>query len=161
MLCGARYLFGAVFFNFIQAASRCRVRYDVFISYSLRDNGQGDGRISEFVERLRRDFAAAFGRPLVPFFDKDEIHGMDDWRDRILKSLRQSQLLIACLTPAYLASEYCQWEFVEYLKKEVARGFIGEGVAPITFIEFPARDAERPRWFCRGVARGAESPAAV
>src|SRR5450755_788623 len=105
--------------------------YDLFISYSRRDNGQGDGRISQFVDRLRRDFAALAGRPLVPFFDRADIQGMDDWRDRILQSLRQSHLLIACLTPSYLASEYCRWEFVEYLKKEVARGFVGEGVAPI------------------------------
>jgi tetratricopeptide (TPR) repeat protein len=120
------------------------VPYDVFVSYSRRDNEQGDGRISEFVERLRQDFAVVAGRPLVPFFDKDEIQGMDDWRDRILQSLRQSQLLIACLTPSYLASEYCQWEFVEYLKKEVARGYLGEGVAPIYFVDLPGSGADVP-----------------
>ena len=74
----------------------------------------------------------------MPFFDRDDIQGMDDWRDRILQSLRQSHLIVACLTPSYLASEYCRWEFVEYLKKEVARGYVGEAVAPIYFVDLPA-----------------------
>jgi tetratricopeptide (TPR) repeat protein len=107
------------------------VPYDLFISYSRRDNGQGDGRITQFVDRLCEDFAAYAGRPLVPFFDGTEIHGMDDWRDRIFQALRQSHLLIACLTPAYLASEYCQWEFVEYLNaKQNDRAFLPIDVLP-------------------------------
>jgi hypothetical protein len=56
--------------------------YDIFISYSRRDNAQG--RIKELVERIKKDFAEFAGRPLVPFFDKTEIQGKDDWRHRIL-----------------------------------------------------------------------------
>ena len=91
--------------------------YDLFISYSRRDNEQG--RITQLVERIKKDFAAFEGnngRELVPFFDQDEIHGMSDWRQRILQGLRESRLLLACLSPAYLQSEYCEWEFVEYLR---------------------------------------------
>ena len=80
----------------------------------------------------------------MPFFDRTEIQGMDDWRDRILQGLRQSHLLIACVTPSYLASEYCEWEFIEYLKKEVARGYVGEGVAPIYLVDLPARGDGEP-----------------
>jgi len=56
------------------------------------------------------------GRKLRVFFDQDEIKGMQDWRQRILQGLRESRLLLACLSPAYLLSEYCQWEFVEHLE---------------------------------------------
>jgi tetratricopeptide (TPR) repeat protein len=109
--------------------------YDVFISYSRRANSQG--RITEFVERISRDFESRAGRPLRPFFDLSEIQGMDDWRHRILQGLRESRLLLACLSLPYLQSEYCEWEFNEYVKNEVARGLVGEGVAPIYFVEVP------------------------
>ena len=110
--------------------------YDLFISYSRRDNT--DGRITQFIERIGHDFAAFAGRPLRPFFDRTEIHGLENWRHKILQGLRDSRLLLACLSPSYLATEFCEWEFIEYLKGEVARG--GEGVAGIYFVEVPGWD---------------------
>ena len=109
--------------------------YDLFVSYSRRDNEQG--RISQFVDRIKADFAAFSGRPLQVFFDVQEIQGMEDWRHRILQGLRESHLLLTCLSPAYLQSEYCEWEFNEYLKHEIGRAYFGDGVAPIYFIEVP------------------------
>ncbi|MEK6301223.1 MAG: toll/interleukin-1 receptor domain-containing protein [Acidobacteriota bacterium] len=109
--------------------------YDLFISYSRRDNEQK--RITEFVERISRDFESFSGRPLRPFFDVTDIQGMDDWRHRILQGLRESRLMLACISPDYLQSEYCEWEFNEYVKNEVARALVGEGVAPIYFVEVP------------------------
>jgi tetratricopeptide (TPR) repeat protein len=109
--------------------------YDLFISYSRRDNEQK--RITEFVERISRDFASSAGRPLRPFFDISDIQGMDDWRHRILHGLRESRLLLAFVSPNYLQSEYCEWEFNEYVKNEVARALVGEGVAPIYFVDVP------------------------
>jgi hypothetical protein len=109
--------------------------YDLFISYSRRDNQQS--RVTELVERIQADFAAFAGRPLVPFFDVTEIHDMDDWRHLILQGLRESRLFLACLSPSYLQSEYCEWEFNEYLKHEIGRAYFGEGVALIYFVEVP------------------------
>lgn len=112
--------------------------YDLFISYSRRDNEQG--RITQLVERIKADFAnfeGNNGRELHPFFDQQEIHGMSDWRQRILQGLRESRLLLACLSPAYLKSEYCEWEFVEYLKYEIGHLHGFNGVAPIYFVEVP------------------------
>lgn len=109
--------------------------YDLFISYSRRDNQQG--RITELVERIKAEFAPFAKRELVPFFDQQEIHGMQDWRQRILQGLRESRLLLACLSPAYLQSEYCEWEFVEYLKYEIGHLHGFNGVAPIYFVEVP------------------------
>jgi hypothetical protein len=37
----------------------------------------------------------------------------------------------------YLESEYCAWEFNEYLKHEAVRALLGEGIAPIYFVEIP------------------------
>jgi hypothetical protein len=44
--------------------------YDLFISYSRRDNEQG--RITQLVERIKTDFAPFAERELVPFFDQDD-----------------------------------------------------------------------------------------
>ena len=114
------------------------MRYDLFISYARCDNRQG--RITQLVERIKTDFAAFAGnrgRELAPFFDRDEIHGMSDWRQRNLQGLRESRLLLACLSPAYLKSEYCEWEFVEYLKYEIGHLHGFNGVAPIYFVQVP------------------------
>ncbi|MGD0539804.1 MAG: TIR domain-containing protein [Verrucomicrobiota bacterium] len=109
--------------------------YDLFISYSRRDNAQG--RMTQLVERIKTDFAPFAKRELVPFFDQQEIGGMQDWRQRILQGLRESRLLLACLSPAYLQSGYCEWEFVEYLKYEIGHLHGFNGVAPIYFVEVP------------------------
>lgn len=66
---------------------------------------------------------------------------MDDWRHRILEGLRESNLLLLVLSPAYLASPYCEWEIVEFLKYENSRAVQGQGVAPIYFVEVPGLDA--------------------
>lgn len=109
--------------------------YDLFISYSRRDNEQS--RVTELVEHIKQDFAPFAKRELMPFFDQQAIEGMQDWRQRILQGLRESRLLLACLSPAYLKSEYCEWEFVEYLKYEIGHLHGSNGVAPIYFVQIP------------------------
>lgn len=52
--------------------------YDLFISYSRRDNQQD--RVTQLVDRIKQDFACFAGRELVPFFDLQEIRGMEDRR---------------------------------------------------------------------------------
>lgn len=109
--------------------------YDLFISYARRDNEHR--RITRFVERIKADFAPLGKRELATFFDQQEIMGMSDWRQRILQGLRESRLLLVCLSPAYLKSEYCEWEFVEYIKYEIGHLHGFKGVAPIYFVEVP------------------------
>ncbi len=113
---------------------------DLFISYARKDNA--NQRITEFVEQLKLEFQAFAGRPLEVFFDKVDIQGMQDWRHRILEGLHESRLLLACLSPDYFKSEYCEWEFNEYLKSELGRAFFGDGVAPIYFVNVPGLDSE-------------------
>lgn len=125
--------------------------YDLFISYSRRDNLQG--RVTQLVRRVEADFKVFSGRQLEPFFDVLSIRGMEDWRNRILQGLRESRLLLACLSPAYVASEHCEWEFTEYLKHEVGRLCVGEGVAPIYFIEVPGWEDRGFEQHCVASAR--------
>ncbi len=113
--------------------------HDLFISYSRRDNEQG--RVTELKQQIEGDYHAFAGEELVCFFDLDAIHGMEDWRHRILRGLRESSLLLLVLSPAYLDSPYCEWEIVEYLKYEHSRAAQGQGVAPIYFVAVPGLDS--------------------
>jgi tetratricopeptide (TPR) repeat protein len=112
--------------------------YDLFISYSRRDNAEG--RVTALVDQIRKDFAAFAARDLQVFFDQHAILGMSDWRLRILEGLRESRLLLACLSPSFIASPHCEWEFVEYLKFEIAHLHGLNGVAPIYFVPVPGWD---------------------
>ena len=78
--------------------------FDLFISHSRRDDL--DGRITQFIERLNREFVELYGRQLNLFFDPVEVRSVEDWTHRILPALQESQLFLACLTPAYLESEH-------------------------------------------------------
>jgi hypothetical protein len=49
---------------------------------------------------------------------------MDDWRHRILAAIHSTRLLLVCLSPNYLQSEYCAWEVNEYLKHEATRSML-------------------------------------
>jgi tetratricopeptide (TPR) repeat protein len=110
--------------------------FDLFVSYARKDNAEN--RIAEFVEHIKTEYLAFAGRPLEVFFDLREIHGMQDWRHRILQGLHKSRLLLACLSPVYFESEWCEWEFNEYVKSEIGRSYFGDGVAPIYFVDVPS-----------------------
>jgi tetratricopeptide (TPR) repeat protein len=114
------------------------VNYQLFISYARVDNRQG--HVTELVNRIREQYQEFAGAPLRVYFDTEEILGFEVWRHRILAGLRDSQLLLVCITPGYLKSEVCQWEFNEYLKHEAGRFTGGEGIAPIYLVEVPGWD---------------------
>lgn len=115
--------------------------YDLFVSYARRDNC--DGQVTALVEQFTTDYRAFAGRDLRVFFDIVEIKGMDDWRERIQRSLRKSHIFLAVLSPSYLDSPYCRWEWEDYVRYEAMRQCLGEGVAPVFFVTLP--DAADPK----------------
>lgn len=114
--------------------------YDLFISYSRRDNV--NNRVTELKNQIEADYLEFVKEPLNCFFDQEEIKGMDDWQHRLLQGLKDSHLLLVILSPNYLASIYCEWEIVEYLKYEYSRGVAGDGIAQVYFMEIPGIDDE-------------------
>ncbi|MEI6051033.1 MAG: toll/interleukin-1 receptor domain-containing protein, partial [Bacteroidota bacterium] len=125
------------------------MQQDLFISYSRKDNSTG--RVTELKEKIETEYLEFAKEELKCFFDKDEIKGMDDWKQRLLQGLKDSHLMLLILSPNYLASPYCEWEIVEYLKYEYARATQGDGVAQIYFMEIPGLDepgfqAEAKAW---------------
>jgi len=114
--------------------------YALFISYSRRDDERG--QVAALAVQIKSTFRAFSGRELTVFFDRHEIQGMDDWRQKIQRSLRESHLLLAVLSPSYLYSPYCRWEWEDYVRYEAMRQCLGEGVAPVFFVTLP--DAAGP-----------------
>jgi tetratricopeptide (TPR) repeat protein len=114
-------------------------QYDLFISYCRGDNE--NQHITELKEQIEADYLQFSGEELRCFFDLDDIRGMEDWRHRILGGLRESNVLLLILSPGYLASDYCEWEIVEYLKYEHSRPAAGEGIAPVYFVEVPGLES--------------------
>jgi hypothetical protein len=112
--------------------------FDLFISYAHADNQQG--RVTQLVEHICKEFETFAGRKLNPFFDLDGIRSMDDWQHRILQGLRESRLFIAVLSPNYLKSTYCRMECTEYFNHELSMGLVNEGMAPIYFVEIDWND---------------------
>ena len=109
--------------------------YDLFISYSHRDDQRG--RVRALKEQIEADYRSFAKEDLRCFFDTEDIATMDDWRHRILEGLRESNLLLLVLSPAYLDSSYCEWEIIEFLKYEHSRAVGGQGVTPVYFLEIP------------------------
>lgn len=87
--------------------------------------------------QIESSFRAFAGREIRFFFDTQEIQGMDDWRQKIQRSLRESHLFLAVLSPNYIASPYCRWEWEDYVRYEAMRQCLGEGVAPVFFVTLP------------------------
>jgi tetratricopeptide (TPR) repeat protein len=109
--------------------------YDLFISYSRADNQQG--QVAELKAQIESSFRSFGGPNLQIFFDTQAIQGMDDWRQKIQRSLRESRLFLAVLSPNYIASPYCRWEWEDYVRYEAMRQCLGEGVAPVFFVTLP------------------------
>lgn len=114
------------------------MNYDIFISYTRRDNT--NNQVASLVDQIAARFAMFAGRPLRPFFDTREIDGGEYWQDKILTGLKESRLMLACLSPGYLESQWCEWEFIEYQKYELGRAYLGKGMAPIYFVTVPGFD---------------------
>lgn len=112
-------------------------QFDFFVSYARKDNS--DGWITRFVEELlavHRKFAC--GRELTFFFDKNDIHGLSDWREQIFnKGLAHSRLFVAFVSPSFFASEWCRREWRAWIDLEIAQHILTAGAAPIYVVEVP------------------------
>jgi tetratricopeptide (TPR) repeat protein len=121
-------------------------QFDFFVSYARKDNA--DGRISRFIEALlaahRENEGVYPDRHLEPFFDKEDIHSLDDWQLRLSEQLSQSRLLLAFITPNWFASEWCRREWKAWVEIEIAKHILSAGAAPIYLIEVPGLVADLP-----------------
>lgn len=116
--------------------------YELFISYSriddrIQKSSDEKGWVSALHDEIIADHRRFSTEPLNIFFDTSEIKGMDDWREKILMGLRQSRVLLVCLSPNYFESPYCLWEWEEYMKRQVHNQVGQDSIASIYFVELP------------------------
>jgi hypothetical protein len=113
--------------------------FDLFISYAHSDDV--GGIVSALHEQLEADFQRLLQRKVEIFLDRSDLRDFDHWQVRCHRALRASQFFIVLLSPAYLSSEACRWEWEEWLKRELERGQVGAGAACLWFIEVARLDA--------------------
>ena len=86
------------------------------------------------MTELRQRHQRYSSRTLEIFFDQDAIDTSRDWRRVIGAGLRTSRLFLAFLTPNYLTSPNCLWEWDEYLRREHSSARGDDGLTPIFFV---------------------------
>ncbi len=131
-------------------AENLQPQFEIFLSYSRKDNVPSDsaqeqaaiGWVTALRDQILQDHRQFSTEPLRIFFDQDDIRDMDDWRHRILHGLRSSKILLVCLSPNYFASEYCQWEWDEYVRRQVHQLMGSESVATVYFVEVPGSNEQ-------------------
>jgi tetratricopeptide (TPR) repeat protein len=117
--------------------------FDLFVSYAHADDrGEHAQKVTALVEAIEADYQRFAGAPLRVFFDTEEIRTMDVWEHRILRGLRHSKMMVAVLSPAYFASDYCRKEWEIYVETELAQALPGDGIAPIYVVTHPAFDGQ-------------------
>lgn len=126
--------------------------FEIFLSYSRRDNQPipvtaEKGWVTALRDHILEDHRRFSTEPLRIFFDTSQIETMDDWRHRILGALRHSKILLVCLSPHYFNSEYCRWEWEEFLRRQVHQLIGADSIAGVYFVEVPGTaEQENARW---------------
>jgi tetratricopeptide (TPR) repeat protein len=122
---------------FMFAVERCgqmdSLEYDVFLSYARADDV--DGWVSGLRDAVYDDFREFSSEPFRIFFDTTEIRGRQDWELRLRQGLRSSRVLLVCLSPSYLRSVYCRWEWEEFARLQARRIGGGDPVTGVYFVE--------------------------
>jgi len=112
--------------------------HHVFLSYSRKDNAPknpgGEGWVTAFEHELRARHQRYSGRELKIFFDLLAIDEGEDWKRRLGMGLRSSRLFLAFLSPNYITSKNCLWEWEEYLRHEHSAARGDDGITPIYFV---------------------------
>jgi hypothetical protein len=92
-----------------------RPTHHLFFSYSRNDNQPqvvgGEGWITAFYRRLQAQHKAYTRHELKIFFDTEDIDHGGDWKGRLGQGLRTSRLFLAFLSPNYMRSPNCRWEW--------------------------------------------------
>ncbi|WP_173804272.1 tetratricopeptide repeat protein, partial [Sphaerotilus uruguayifluvii] len=123
-------------------------RHHVFLSYARKDNlpppvGEADppGWITGFATAMRDRYRRLTGRELRIFIDEQAIDDSRDWRRELGAGLREAQLLIAFVSPHYLASPHCRWEWEQYVRREHSAARGDDGIVQVHLVE----PADMPR----------------
>lgn len=85
-----------------------------FMSYRRADNAAYRNVVDQLKSDLSGRFEAETGRQLRIFIDRDDIGWGEDWRQKILVSIKQATFLMPVITMRYFDSDACREEFVAF-----------------------------------------------
>jgi hypothetical protein len=89
-----------------------------FFSYSRLNDELDRGRLTLLRKLLQNEIWVQTGKRFQIFQDTDNIEWGQPWEDRIKNVLNTSSLLIAVITPSYLNSPSCRFEFQYFVSQE-------------------------------------------
>lgn len=106
-----------------------------FFSYVRRNDKRDRGRLTDLRKALEYELWAQTAKNLRIFQDVEDIDWGDQWKKRITSALDNSDLLITIVTPGYLESRSCRFEFEYFLKQESQ--LKRKMILPILYIDTP------------------------
>ena len=124
-------------------------RYSVFVSYSRRDDAVG--WVEQLVEALRREAREVLDDGFEVFFDRHDLKTREEWRTQLAWAVRESEVLMACVSKSYFESDFCLWEFQEYEVKPTGPD-TREGLVPVLLEDTSEQDQpdqEHRDWHAR------------
>lgn len=96
-------------------------KHDVFLSYC---QGFIDGWLHDlFLPLFKFHLESAMGKQPDIFIDRDGISTGDSWPKRIQEALCHSKSLVAIWSPSYFCSDWCMYECMLMIKREVEHGY--------------------------------------
>jgi hypothetical protein len=106
-----------------------------FFSYERGNDERDRGNLTLIRKLLQAEIWVQTGKPFQIFQDQENIEWGQAWKERIKSVLDESLLLIAVITPSYLESESCRFEFEYFLKQEAQ--LKRKLILPILYIDTP------------------------
>lgn len=106
-----------------------------FFSYVRRNDEHDRGKLTDLRKLLETELWAQTGKDFRIFQDTENIRWGMDWKERITSTLESCTFLIAIVTPGYLESQSCRFEF-EYFLEQESRHEI-RLILPILYIDTP------------------------
>ena len=115
--------------------------FTAFFSYVRLNDEHDKGKLTLLRKMLETEVWVQTGSPLRIFQDQEHIEWGQDWMERIKDALGTCSIFIAVITPSYLMSQSCRFEFNYFLEKEsqLKRKLI----LPILYIDTPGLRDER------------------
>lgn len=94
---------------------------DLFISYAHRNNQ--DGWVTELKSRLAGSLAD-LSADVDIWFDADRLRTGDTFKQEIREKLSDTMIMVSILSPAYLQSEFCMAEELDWFRDNFGREII-------------------------------------
>src|SRR5262249_37595388 len=94
--------------------------YDVFVGRAT--SSVLNEWLDVFSSQLGNRASMQFGRTLKVFQDLSEVRVDDVWRDTVGRALVRSRVLLAIVTPEFMASQWCVLEWATFERREKATG---------------------------------------